>query len=357
MQSALLVIGIGLLIGIIYLTHKISNLQESKDDKLMLEYIEALRKEVRESGSENRKETQNRLDLIDERLAKGLKHSSASLQKQFEQSSSLIQKVTKKLTELDDTNKQVLDFSKQMQNLENILKNKNQRGVIGEYFLETLLSEVLTSDQYKMQYQFKNREIVDAAIFFRSKVIPIDAKFPLSTYEKLDKEKDPDKLAQLEKAFRTDVKNRIDETSKYIRPEEATTSFAFMFIPAEGVYYKILELSSSQKLHEYAFSKNVTIVSPISFFAYLQTVLDGIKALKMEESLKDIIKNIGNLSKHMGSYETYFQKVGNNLGTTVNMYNNAYKEFKKIDKDVYKLTDGQSGGQIEPVLIDKPNID
>jgi len=361
MENLLFIVGIGILLGIAYMAYKIKDLKKPEDQKLVFEYIEALRKEMRENGTENRKEVQERLDKIQDRLSKGLEVSSQTIQKQFSQSSKLITEVTQKLTKLDETNKQVLNFSEQMQSLENILKNPKQRGILGEYFLETLLGHVLQPNQYQMQYKFENGEIVDAAIFMKDKIIPVDAKFSLEKYNKIMEEKSTEKRERLEKEFKLDIKNRIDETSKYIRQDENTTDFAFMFIPAEGVYYNLLIYkvgtikTNSNDLIEYAFSKHVVIVSPTSFFAYLQTVLQGLKALKMEESVKEIVKRVGDLSKHLGSYETYMQKMGSNLGTTVNMYNSAYKEFKKIDKDVYKITDGEAGGKVETAILDKPS--
>lgn len=332
-----------------------------KDEKMLFEYIDSLRKEIRESGVENRRETQEKLDRIHDRLAKGLEHSSTSLQQQFARSSKLITEVTEKLTKLDETNKQVLNFSEKMQSLENILKNPKQRGILGEYFLETLLGQVLQPNQYSMQYAFKNGETVDAAIFVRDKIIPIDAKFSLEKYNMIMEEKDEQRRDKLEKEFKMDIKNRIDETSKYIRPDENTTDFAFMFIPAEGVYYNLLVYKvgsigiNAHDLVEYAFKKHVIIVSPTSFFAYLETVLQGLKALKMEESIKEIVKKVGDLGRHMNSYEDNLKRMGKSLGTTVNMYNSAYKEFEKIDKDVYKITDGESGGSAETLLVDKPS--
>ena len=275
METLLFIIGAAILGTLGFLILKIKDLKKPEDSKLVFEYIEALRKEVRESGTESRKETEVKLDRIQERLAKGLENSSSTIQKQFSQSSKLIQEVTQKLTKLDETNKQVLGFSEQMQSLENILKNPKQRGILGEYFLETLLGNVLQPNQYKMQYKFDNGEIVDAAIFYRDKIIPIDAKFSLEKYNKIMEENDETKRTRLEKEFKLDIKNRIDETSKYIRPKENTTDFAFMFIPAEGVYYNLLiykvgtlEINAND-LVEYAFRKHVIIVSPTSFFAYL----------------------------------------------------------------------------------------
>ena len=363
METLILLLGVGIIGGIIFVIYKLSNLEQGSDDKAVFEHMESLRNELRESGSASRKETQQLLGQLDDRLAKGLGKSSETLQKQFAQSTQVIQEVTKKLTQLDETNKQVKDFASQMQSLENILKNPKQRGILGEYFLETLLGEVLQPNQYKMQYKFPSGEIVDAAVFMKDKVIPIDAKFSLEKYNKIMEEEDKARREQYEKEFKADIKKRIDETSKYIQPEQNTTDFAFMFIPAEGIYYNLLIYKENQldvksaDLIEYAFKKHVIIVSPTSFYAYLETVLQGLKAMQMEDSVREIIKEVDKLGRHLGSYEEYMQKMGGHLGTTVGMYNNAYKEFKKIDKDVYKITGGESGGKAEALLVDKPTVD
>jgi DNA recombination protein RmuC len=360
---AIIVTAIATAILAIWLTGLKKTNKPDGENKLILDYIEALRKDFRDSSSSNRQETKLILDRMDDRLSKGIQHSTETLQKQFSQSAQMIKEVTEELTQLKGTNKQVLDFTSKMQNLENILKNPKQRGILGEYFLEALLGNVLAPGQYKMQYKFQNGDIVDAVIFFKDKLIPIDAKFSLEKYNKIAEETHEAKREQLEKEFKMDIKNRIDETSKYIRAKEDTTDFAFMFIPAEGIYYNLLiykvgnvDINTSD-LIEYAFKKHVIIVSPTSFFAYLETVLQGLKALKMEESVKEIIKKVGELGRHMSTYEVYMQKLGSNLGTTVNMYNSAYKEFGKMDKDIYKITDGDAGGAAELLLIEKPNIE
>lgn len=362
MDIALVFVGLALLGTLGYIVVLLQKKpQDSSSDKLMLDVIENLRKSVVDSDKDSKKHIQDRFDKIVTQLNEQQHRSAQTMQKQFGQSAKIIEEVTKKLTKLDDTNKQVVGFAEQMRSLENILKNPKQRGILGEYFLESLLGNILAPDQYKMQYKFKDGEIVDSVIFFRDKIIPIDAKFSLEKYNLMMQEEDKERREKLEKEFKSDLKNRIDETAKYIRPSEDTTDFAFMFLPAEGIYYNLLVYNvgtveiNTQDLVEYAFGKHVIIVSPTSFFAYLETVLQGLKALKMEESVKDIIKKVGELGRHLGSYETYMTKLGNNLGTTVNMYNNAAKEFKKIDKDVYKITDGDEGGKLEEVLsIDKP---
>ncbi|MDD5071136.1 MAG: DNA recombination protein RmuC [Patescibacteria group bacterium] len=278
------------------------------------------------------------------------------------QSAKLISDVTERLTKLDETNKQVVNFSAQLQNLQDILKNPKQRGVLGEYFLEETLRNVLPPNSYQMQYPFKDGSIVDAVVFVKDKIIPVDSKFSLENYEKILNCSDAGTKEKLEKQFKQDLKNRIDETSKYVKPAEKTMDFAFMFIPSEAIYYDLLINKvgavqvNTRDLIEYAFrDKHVIIVSPTSFLAYLQTVLQGLRALQIEESAKAIKINVEKLGRHLLSYDDFMKKLGISMSTTVNHYNNAYKEFKKMDKDVIKITEGES--KIEPMALDKPKME
>ncbi|MBU0546195.1 DNA recombination protein RmuC [Patescibacteria group bacterium] len=285
-----------------------------------------------------------------------------SIQMQFGQSAKIISDVTDRLTKLDETNKQVINFADQLQNLENILQNPKHRGILGEYYLENVLKNVLPPGSYQMQYKFTDGDIVDAVVFVKEKIIPVDSKFSLENYNRAVSEKDPNVRKEMETAFKRDLKNRIDETSKYIKPNEGTMDFAFMFIPAEGIYYDLLInqvgalKTNTHDLIEYAFKeKRVIIVSPTSFLAYLQTVMQGLRALQIEESAKEIRTRVEDLGKHILAYDEYMKKLGNNLGTTVNAYNTAYRELNKIDKDVMRITDGEKS--LEPVLLDKPSSD
>ncbi|MBI4919998.1 DNA recombination protein RmuC [Candidatus Azambacteria bacterium] len=294
---------------------------------------------------------------LDKKLGESAQTMQSQIQNQFSQSAKIIRDVTERLTKLDDTNKQVVNFADQLKNLQDILKNPKQRGILGEYYLETVLKNVLPPGTYELQYGFKDGTIVDAAIFIKDRIIPIDSKFSLENYNRLLEVRDEVERKRLEDAFRNDLKTRIDETSKYVKPGEGTMDFAFMFIPAEAVYYDLLinKVGSinARDLVEYAIvDKKVIIVSPTSFFAYLQTVLQGLKALQIEESAKEIRKRVEELGRHLSSYETYMKKLGTHLGTSVNMYNQSYKELKKIDKDVLKIT-GEAVG-IEPMAIEAP---
>lgn len=295
-------------------------------------------------------------------MAERQDHLQTAMQTQFSESARIITHVTEKLTKLDETNRQVVSFTDQIKNLERVLTNSKTRGAFGEASLELILSNILPPGAYRMQYRFLDSNTVDAAIFIKDRILPVDAKFSLDNYRRIVEETDPAKKELLERDFKTDLKRRIDETAKYIKPEEGTLDFAFMFIPAEGIYYDLLvnEVGAvkvnTRSLIEYAFrERKVVIVSPTTFAAYLQTVLQGLRAMQIEDSTKEIQKHVENLGKHLTAYEDFFRKLGGNLGTTVNMYNQAYKELAKVDKDVVKIAGGER--QIEPLELERPHTD
>jgi len=300
--------------------------------------------------------------VVDQKIGEQSKMMHDSLKDQFGESQKLIREVTRELTEVKETGKQVISFADQLQSLQDILKNPKQRGVLGEYYLETLLKNVLPAGSFQMQYAFPDGTIVDAAVFVKDKIIPVDSKFSLENYNRLAEEKSPIERERLEKVFTNDLKNRIVETSKYIQPDKGTTDFAFMFIPHEAIYYDLLVnkvgavTEDTESLIQRAAGKyKVIIVSPTSFLAYLQTVLQGLKAMQIEEKAKDIIKRVDELGKHLKGYEEFHGKLGNALSTVVNHYNASGKELKKIDKDVLRIT-GETPG-IETPLITKPDLE
>ncbi|MEK7596454.1 MAG: DNA recombination protein RmuC [Patescibacteria group bacterium] len=303
---------------------------------------------------------QNQLNEITRTLDVKLGESTKAIQSQFGVSTRIIRDVTDRLAKLDETNRQVVGFADQLQSLQDILKNPKQRGVLGEYYLETVLKNVMPPGGYQMQYKFEDGETVDAVIFLdKKKILPVDSKFSLENYNRILETGNKEERERLEKVFKQDLKNRIDETAKYIRPKEETMDFAFMFIPSEAIYYDLLinqvgaVKTSTRDLIEYAFKdKHVIIVSPTSFMAYLQTVLQGLRALKIEESAKEIRKRVEELGRHLGNYQQFVARLGGHLSTTVNTYNSSYKELAKIDKDVLKITGEKIG--IEPQIVDKP---
>ena len=334
--------------------------------KLLLEQVNELGRKVERSSNDLTRSVDYKVDnltkTVDTKINESSRNMQESMRSQLSESAKLIKEVTVGLTKLDETNRQVISFADQLDNLQDILKNPKHRGILGEYYLETLLKNVLAPGQYQMQYAFKNGEIVDAVVFVKDKIIPIDSKFSLENYNKLSEQRDPAERERLEKAFVGDLKIRIQETAKYVRPAEGTMDFAFMFIPHEAIYYDLLvnkigaSAEETDNLIQRAASKyKVIIVSPTSFLAYLQTVLQGLKAMQIEETAKDIVKHVSQLGAHLKKYEEYHGKLGISLSTVVNHYNNSGKELKKVDKDVLRITDESPGIEVE--LIDKPDVE
>ena len=329
-------------------------------NKQLRDDIEKMRKSVESFSGESRKEIQEKLDGIHRGMDAFQKHTKDSLQKQFTDTTTIITRVSEKLKGLEITNKQVLSFTEQMKSLEKILQNPKQRGIFGEIQLSNLLANVLPPDHYQMQYSFKNGDKVDAVLFYNNFIVPIDSKFSLENYNKMVDEDNSTLKRDFENEFKKDIKNRINETAKYIRPNENTTEYAFMFIPADGLYQSLLSNKvgtlevNSTNLIEYAFNKKVMIVSPMSLFPYLQTALKALNELKMEANIEIIKKNLFNLTNHLKAYENCIQRLGKNLGTVVNQYNEASSEFKKIDKDVIKISSGEIEIGFEPNVLEKP---
>jgi DNA recombination protein RmuC len=302
---------------------------------------------------------QNQLQEIQRTLDRKLGESTQAMQEQSGRTLKIVRDVTERLTKLDETNRQVVNFADQLKSLQDILKNPKQRGILGEYYLQTVLKNVLPPGSYEMQYSFADGTIVDAIVRVNTRIIPVDSKFSLENYNRILEARDAADRKRYEAAFVTDLKNRINETAKYVKPEENTMDFAFMFIPSEAVFYDLLVnkvgVVEARDLIEYAFSKRVIVVSPTSFLAYLQTVLQGLKNQKVAEEAQEIIQQVARLGKHIGAYEDYFTKVGKNLGTTVGAYNQAYKELGKIDKDVLKISGSAAG--VTPTMLERPAID
>ena len=373
MDTPLIFLFVLILVGLATVIFILLSKKGGSDEK-MVPFMERLVTQSEQLNQLNKQNTELRQEL-DRKLSETHRASQGqfeqtqrTIQNITGQSAKLIAEVTEKLTKLDETNKQVVNFSAQLQSLQDILKNPKQRGVLGEYYLEETLKNVLPPKSYEMQYKMGKDEktgkdlIVDAVVFVKDKIIPIDAKFSLENYERLLNCSDVETRKKLEIAFKTDLKNRIDETSKYVMPNLGTLEFAFMFIPSESIYYDLLVGSvggvkvNSRDLIEYAFrEKKVIIISPTSFLAYLQTVLQGLKAMQIEEKAIEIKQNVEKLGRHIVSYDDFLQKMGNSLSTTVNHYNSAYGEFKKIDKDVIKITGGVS--EVEVIKIERPKND
>ena len=297
-------------------------------------------------------------DGLQKQLTDQLGTNSKQMSAQFEASAKIIREVTQKLTELDRTNKSVGDVAAELKTLQNVLQNPKQRGVIGEYYLEQILKNMLPPGAYELQYKLGEGLVVDAIIKLDDKILPIDSKFSLENYNRLIEAKGEERV-MLERAFKEDLKRRIDETSKYIKPGRGTLDQALMFIPSEAIYYDLLANKvglggvSGRNLMQYAAAdKKVTIVGPSTLSAMLQTIVQGLRSLEIHKDTEKIRKNIEQLSKHLVAHNGYMQKLGASLGATVNHYNTTYKELGKIDRDIVKIAETEP--TVDPVVLEKP---
>ncbi len=364
METILIIIIIMLAAVIIFQSIRINKNLNSKNQDQGINLLKMDVIELNKSLNRMRENLDLNLNNFNEKVSEKIERNNVQLQnsmtKQISESAKIVEEVSKRLTKLDETNSRVVNVADELKTLQNALQNPKQRGVLGEFYLAQVLENVLPPNAFQIQYKFKNGEIVDAAIFLdQHKILPVDSKFSLENYNRMI-ESEGEERKILAKKVRDDLKMRIDETSKYIRPDENTMDFAFMFIPSESLYYDMLinkvgSQGSERDLIEYAFrDKRVIVVSPTSFMAYLQTVLQGLKSLKIEEQSKEIQKRVSQLGTHISKYEDLMQRLGKSLGTTVNHFNNAHKELGKIDKDVVKIAGEDSKSGVEPQLLDKP---
>ena len=364
MDSIILILLVVSNIGLVlYFFSKRNNNNQSdlilKISNNLTNQVQDIRKEISENSEKSRVEIESKLQNINKEISEFQMSSKTQMQKQFSDSNKIIKEVTVELEKIKGTNEQVLSFANQMKTLEKILGNQKQRGIFGEIQLENLLSNVLPPEIFQMQYSFKDGGIVDAIVKVNDNIIPIDAKFSLDNYNKMIESSDENEINLLEKKFKEDIKSRIDETAKYIRPQEKTLDYAFMFIPADGLYQDLLNSRvgslkiRSKELVSYAYQKKVMIVSPMSLFPMLQITMKALNNLKFEKSIELVIKNVQNLSDHLITYQTYHNKLGNTFNTVVNHYNRTSDEFKKIDKDVMKISEGKFNIDFQKQLIDK----
>ena len=321
---------------------------------------------------------QNQLRDLSESLSRGLEKNTDQLQKnsdsvqrsvtgQLRSSQELLDRISKDLQQVSKgqaetkaSTDQVIKFTETLQSLERTLTNQKQRGSLGEAGLHLILENMLgpVGELYQLQYSFDSGEAVDAVIKAKDGLICIDAKFSLDNYRRLitaQASSSPTDL--IERDFKNDLKKRIDETAKYIRTSEGTLGFSLMYIPAEGIYYYLLINETgtgvnSKSLIEYANQKNVIIVSPMTLYAYLQTVLHGFNAFKIEKQTEAIQKNVLKLKENLAKYDEYHTKLGNSLGTVVNHYNNSRKKLIHIDRNVLKITN--ESAEVETLEIEKP---
>src|SRR5213076_330271 len=288
--------------------------------------------------TERNAEMERRLQGLNETMDRRLAQLDTKVDRRLETASKTTTQVHERLVKLDEANAQMLERAKELSRLEHALRPPKARGGFGELMLENLLRDRLPATAYSLQYGFKSGERVDAIIRV-SRMVPVDAKFPLDNFARLAEAQDTAERELHEKAFARDVKGHIDAiASKYIRPDEGTYEFAFMYLPSEAVYYE-LACGKTGALLEYAHQKRVLPVSPTTLTAYLQVIVLGLKGLQIEQHAQEVMAYCAQLQKEFGKFKEDFELVGTHLDRAQKKFLESEKHLGKFETKLEQAAD------------------
>ena len=303
---------------------------------------------VNEQLAQITSQVNSRLGQMTEQLQK----SSGDVNTRLDNAAKVVQEVSKGLGSLQEATKQVFEVGKDIAGLQEILRAPKLRGVLGELFLGDLLDQILPKAHYTLQHRFKSGEVVDAVIRISDNLVPVDAKFPLENFKRIIETASEEERKPAKRKFIADVKKHIDAISgKYILPDEGTFDFALMYIPAENVYYELIikddAIETDKGLLNYAFQKRVIPVSPNSFYAYLHTILLGLKGLHIEDSTREILQNLARLSGDFDKFRGDFELVGKHLTNTKSKFDDADKRLAKFGDRLQSLGSADDSPLVE----------
>lgn len=331
MNTLIIILAFTFLIGMFFLVWQLANRSQKSDDsslKLLNENFNARMKEITQQFQEQTRTLNLRLKESSELVQK----SNKTVGERLDTAAKVVSGVTDRLSKMEEANQRIFEVGKDIASLQDILRAPKLRGTLGEFFLQDLLSQYFPRDQFAMPYTFRSGEKVDAVIHLaEGRMVPIDAKFPLENFRKMIEQRDEKEKKALEKAFVTDVKRRIDETSKYILPDEGTLDFALLYIPAENVYYEvIIKDEGAESLMAYAFKRRVIPISPNNFFVYIQTLLMGLRGLQIEKSAKVIQEALVRLKGDFGKFGDEFDILGSHITNAGNKFEDSKRRLEKV---------------------------
>jgi DNA recombination protein RmuC len=292
------------------------------------------------------------LQALTHQLNQSMATSSKQVGDRLDSTTKIIGDVRQQLGQLEKSSKRMLEVGTDIAQLQEILQPPKLRGALGELFLGDLLAQILPASHYTLQHHFKGGEAVDAVIRLRAGMVPIDAKFPLDNFKRVLAAETDDARRNARKAFARDVKGHVDAiATKYIRMDEGTFDFALMYIPAENVYYETIIkdelLDGDMVLFNYALKRRVIPVSPNSFYAYLQTIILGLKGLQVEEQSREIIGHLSRLRKEFDTFSEAFRLVGQHLDNSTKKFTEAQKRLGKMESKIEQIDGLAQGLEIE----------
>jgi DNA recombination protein RmuC len=256
---------------------------------------------------------------------------------QMNNTTNVVAQVEGKIGQMQEATRQIFDLAKQMSSLQDILQSPKMRGGLGEFFLNDLLAQCLRPESYKIQCSFKNGTIVDAALFVGKNILCVDSKFPLENFRRMYQAESETDRKNLRKQFLLDVKKHVNDiATKYILPDENTFDFALMFIPAENVYYELIVRDQSD-LYEHCLSKRVIPVSPNTFYAYLQVILQGLRGFQISEQARHILSQLQQVGNDLERLGIDFTKVGSHLRDAQGSFEKSELRLQRLKKKVASM--------------------
>ena len=318
---------------------------EDSGTTALQQQVESLREQVAQSLAQNALLLQRQL----ENVTQNLRSSSGDINQRLDNAAKLYGELRSQLGQLSQANAQIQAMVKDVSTLQDILRPPKLRGGMGEVLLENLLREILPAEHYQLQYRFRSGEIVDSIIRLKEGIVPVDAKFPLENFRRMLEATNDDDRRAARKEFARNVRKHIDDIhAKYIQPDEGTFPFALMYIPAENVYYETIikgeEEDGEKAMYSYATSQQVMPVSPNSFYAYLLTLAQGFRGMRIEERARDIIDHLNRLRLELDKFGEDFRKVGMHITNAQTRYNEAEKRLARFEE---KLISAGDQGKVE----------
>ncbi len=317
--------------------------------RAMMRELGALRTDSSAQLAERNAEVDLRLQGIVETMDRRLGELDSKVDRRLESASQTTSKIHERLGKVDEATTQMLERAKDLARLEQALRPPKARGGFGELLLENLLRDRLPPSAYEMQHTFDSGERVDALVH-ADRSIPIDSKFPLDNFIRVVEAESDDERVLAERQFGRDVKQHIDAiASKYIRPDEGTYDFAFMYIPVEAVYYE-LACGKTGALLSYAHERRVFPVSPTTFTAYLQVIALGLRGMQIEEHAHEVMAYVAELQRDFDRFADDFDKIGTHIGHAQSKYHEAGKRLDRLETKLERAVEEQEELEAEAVL-------
>jgi DNA recombination protein RmuC len=278
------------------------------------------------------------------KMGEQIQNATGQMGLRLDHTALVVGEVQQNLGALSKATEKVYEVGKDIASLQEILKAPKLRGILGEFFLGELLTQILPASYFTLQHPFKSGEIVDAMIHLGEGGVPVDSKFPLENFKRMIESSNDEERRGFRKKFSQDVKKHIDQIAgKYILPDEGTFDFAFMYIPAENVYYETIikeETRTDEKpLSVYALEKKVIPVSPNSFYAYLQVILLGLKGLHIEQSAKEILEYLFRLKGDFAKFNEDFEVLGKHLNNAKIKYEESIRKLDRFNEKLEEIED------------------